>query len=84
MDSSDQGSPISIAFEHRSFRDSPGAERTDPIHQQKISSEMTQADINLRAARMSDLDDFHELFSHNDVMRYWYDAFSSPIRGRLT
>lgn len=28
-------------------------------------------EIKLRAARMSDLDDFHELFSNEHVMRYW-------------
>ena len=27
--------------------------------------------LTLREARISDLDDFHELFSNNDVMRYW-------------
>ena len=28
--------------------------------------------IKLRAAQMSDLEDFHEFFSDADVMRYWY------------
>ncbi|KAL8904442.1 MAG: hypothetical protein Q9207_003271 [Kuettlingeria erythrocarpa] len=35
---------------------------------------MAQANINLLAARMSDLDNFHELFSNDDVMRYWSTA----------
>lgn len=32
--------------------------------------------IILRAAQMDDLNDFHEFFSDEDVMRYWYDAKS--------
>ncbi|KAL9599878.1 MAG: hypothetical protein Q9219_003572 [cf. Caloplaca sp. 3 TL-2023] len=30
--------------------------------------------LELRAARMSDLNDFHEMFSDDDVMRYWSSA----------
>lgn len=33
--------------------------------------------IKLRAAQMSDLDDFHLFFSDADVMRYWYKAFAA-------
>jgi len=31
----------------------------------------------LRAAQESDLDDFFEMFSNEDVMRYWYAILSS-------
>lgn len=37
---------------------------------------MANASIKLRAARMSDLADFHEFFSDDDVMRYWYKEFT--------
>lgn len=32
----------------------------------------------LRAAQESDLHSFHELFSDEDVMRYWYEPLHHP------
>ena len=39
---------------------------------------ITTSRLHLRAARESDLDAFHEMFSNPEVMRYWYPSSFHP------